>query len=328
MIKHALILAAAVLLYTGSVYLQPAYAGVTCAVTMQNVSFGAIDPTATADIHAQSVLNYTCSNPDPATVSALVCFGVGIAQTEMRNDATPDTIQYGLYLDPGHTVFWGDQANITSGTSQNEAITIGGNASYSGSFPVYGFISYYWYTGKPPGNYSTVYSPVQTYISINDVPGTTAPSQCGPETTGNFPFVVNGAVSGACQVTASGGSDINFGPVPAGSPLQSAQGNIAIRCASGTPYNLGLQPSNMDVNGTGTMTGAVQGQSLPYQLRSGPGISGPVWGNNGVSSSSAGNGVSGTGSGVTQTVPVFATLPDSNAVPDDYSDTVTVILYY
>jgi len=65
---------------------------------------------------------------------------------------------------------------------------------------------------------------------------------------------------------------------------------------------------------------------VPYQLRK-TSSSGSAWGNT-ATTSSTGNGVSGTGTGANRTIPVYATLPSANYPADNYRDTVTVTVHY
>jgi spore coat protein U-like protein len=61
---------------------------------------------------------------------------------------------------------------------------------------------------------------------------------------------------------------------------------------------------------------------VPYQLNS-VSNTGPVWGNT-ATATTVGNGVAGTGTGISQPIPVYATVPSANFTPDTYTDTVTV----
>ena len=81
----------------------------------------------------------------------------------------------------------------------------------------------------------------------------------------------------------------------------------------------------MAAQNTAPVTGNTD--SVPYQLRSAPGMTGTIWGNT-ATSSSVGNGVSGGGNGTAQSITVYATTPSANFTPDSYADTVTVTVNY
>lgn len=65
---------------------------------------------------------------------------------------------------------------------------------------------------------------------------------------------------------------------------------------------------------------------IPYQLNQ-TSATGPVWGNT-ATTTTAGNGVAGTGSGLAQSLTVYATASSANFTPDNYADVVTVNVNY
>lgn len=137
----------------------------------------------------------------------------------------------------------------------------------------------------------------------------------------------------SCSVTAGTASDINLGTVDASATNLAGTSNISVNCAPKTPYFIGLSPSNANTLGAGTLSALnvapVTGNTdaVPYQLRSASGIAGAIWGNT-ASSTVVGNGVSGTGNGNAQLIPVYVTAPSANFTPDSYRDTVTVNVNY
>jgi spore coat protein U-like protein len=147
-------------------------------------------------------------------------------------------------------------------------------------------------------------------------------------------FQVSIKINSACTVTAQ---NLVFTAVNANVTTDQTVSNpngISVTCSKGTPYNIGLQPSNGNVAGVGSMSGAIAGNTdtVPYTLYSNSAFT-TVWGNQGVSASTLGNGVAGTPSadGSTATVyPVYAKVLGTslNVIPDTYSDTVTVSVYY
>ena len=63
--------------------------------------------------------------------------------------------------------------------------------------------------------------------------------------------------------------------------------------------------------------------TVGYQLRQATGMSAAVWGN-----TVGTNTVSGTGTGLPISTPVFATVPSANSAPAAYADTVTINVAY
>lgn len=143
-------------------------------------------------------------------------------------------------------------------------------------------------------------------------------------------FQVLIVIQKACSVTAGAGSNINLGTVAATALNTTGSNTISVTCSKTTPYFVGLAPSAAN-GGTTTGSGgmstadALAGNTdkVPYQLTSTPGPSGTVWGNT-ATSTAAGNGVAGIGTGTAQALTVYATAATANFTPDSYADTVTV----
>lgn len=149
-------------------------------------------------------------------------------------------------------------------------------------------------------------------------------------------FQVLMKINKSCSVTAGAGSNIQIGlvgGVDAGSAVGSSGTNsFSVTCSNKTSYNIGLQSTNnASTAGVGTLKGTgANTDTLTYQLNS-VSATGPVWGNNGVSAGAVGNGVGGTGTGASQSYPVFASVTSASpalVTPDNYSDTVTVSVYF
>ncbi|AGB76677.1 putative secreted protein [Enterobacteriaceae bacterium strain FGI 57] len=137
----------------------------------------------------------------------------------------------------------------------------------------------------------------------------------------------------SCSVTAGASSNINLGSVNASATNTSGNSTISVNCSKTTPYFIGLAPSTANGGGTsgaGAMSsvanGATNTDKVPYQLNQ-TSATGPVWGNT-ATTTTVGNGVAGTGTGVAQTYTVYATAASANFTPDSYADTVTVNVNY
>jgi len=149
-------------------------------------------------------------------------------------------------------------------------------------------------------------------------------------TTTTSSFTVSLTVNKTCAVTTSSSSNIAFSAVNAGGTATSGNGSFSVNCSNGTPFYVGLAPQNVaSNNGVGTMKGSIGGNNntITYQLYQNAGLNN-VWGNT-ATSTSAGNGVSGTGAGMSAgkavSETVYAAVTGSTDVtPDTYSDTVTI----
>lgn len=153
--------------------------------------------------------------------------------------------------------------------------------------------------------------------------------------TADKTFQVKIEITSVCTVDATvGANDVDFGKVVAGTAATAlATAPLTVSCSKNTPYIVNLTPSNTNALGLGEMTGpAVAGTTkIPYQLRKAAGESAAVWGNQGTVAV-PGNGIAGTGQGVTTPVThiVYATATAlATDVPTgDYVDTVTVNVTY
>ena len=318
---------------------QKVHAAVSCTATMTDVNFGSVDLIAGVGLTSSGTLNYTCTNDATSVTNVRVCFNIGDGDQSlgffnprrMKNGA--DILQFQIFHTAG-SIIWGSTGNGTVPLPFTANFSIpkksgGVNGRVSGSTTMTGQLL----SGQgaaPVGNYQDFFSAAGGHTSISWSSGGSAPVDCTGTSSGSFAFTVKAAVTKSCTVSAGAASNIQIGPasgVPAGSVSSSGTNSIGVTCSGGTPYYIGLSPSNSNTVGAGVMSGTgANTDKVPYQLRS-VSTSGPVWGNT-ATASAVGNGVAGTGTGVAQSVPVFAVAPSANFTPDNYTDIVTVIVNY
>ena len=148
-----------------------------------------------------------------------------------------------------------------------------------------------------------------------------APRPADATTTVTATIGVTAAVLSSCGVTAL---PLAFGTYsPSQSSNTTAQTTVAVTCTNGTPYNVGLDAGT----GTGASVASRKltsgSNTLTYSLYQDSGYS-TVWGN-----SIGSNTLTGTGSGLIQTINVYGSVTALQAVPaGSYTDTVTVSLTY
>lgn len=155
-------------------------------------------------------------------------------------------------------------------------------------------------------------------------------------------FAVTMEVNSVCSVDAGGGA-IDFGTLDAGTlaadvgtaGVVTSTGTIDVTCSLNAPYIVNLKSGNDETastTGAGQMNHATGTDKVTYQLYSAvaAGVD-DQWGNDGTLSAD-GNGVSGTGAGLSgsaTTHQVFAKLTGSTDVQlGSYSDTVTATVIY
>lgn len=151
-------------------------------------------------------------------------------------------------------------------------------------------------------------------------------------------FGITTTITSVCTVDASGAT-ITFTDIAAGTAVENAAisnkqsaGDIKVMCSNGAPYviNLSTAGNSESTTGEGLMTGAVASpDSITYQLYS-DALGTKVWGNTGTTEL-VGNGVSGTGTGVSTelTHSVYASIKSTTDVKQDtYTDTITASIIY
>ncbi|AIY41364.1 Sigma-fimbriae tip adhesin [Collimonas arenae] len=155
--------------------------------------------------------------------------------------------------------------------------------------------------------------------------GFVLPATAASPATATFQVLIT--IQKACSVTAGAASNINLGTVSSSAVNTTGTNTISVTCSKLTPYYVGLAPSAANggtTTGSGAMstTDAISADLVPYQLNQ-TSATGPVWGNT-ATSTTVGNGVAGTGTGLPQSLNVYATAASANFTPDSYADTVTV----
>ena len=296
----------------------PAKANVDCAVTAQGLDFGSTSS-------GTGTISFLCTKYNSQAVSFTLCAARGMpswpgttSQPIMRSNAN-GTLNYNVYKDVAATQVWTAFSPIT----RTVTIPSGTNRTASGSFTVYGRIP----AGQTaaPGSYSG-----QFYSTILGIQ--TNGSNC--LNSASLPFQFSGrqftldsfaSVVNQCRIVALGNADL--GSVGANSGPVTGLTTLSVNCPSGTPYNIGLLPSNGNTTGAGQLSGTGNNTDQPnYQLRK-TSPTGPAWGNT-ASTSGAGNGVGATGNGSDQSYPIYISVPSTSVAPDTYRDTVRVTVHF
>lgn len=152
------------------------------------------------------------------------------------------------------------------------------------------------------------------------------PVDCGGFLTSQrFSFVVQAHVAPVCEFISA--DDIDFGTHTAGSTNLKQSGNLTVRCTNGTPYTIGLIPSNGDQEGSGEMksTNPANTDKIPYRLRKGTYATAPFWGNK---PSAPGKAQEFPGNGSSQIHTISAEVQNTDYTPGEYQDKVTVDIRY
>lgn len=290
-----------------------AQANIVCSITSQSISFG-------TGSTATGTLGYSCVSYNLLSTSLTLCSTLGtpsypgsVAQPKMIDSAN-NSLNFNLYTNAARTTVWSGSTMIT------KAITVPGFGSVSGTIPFYGAIP----TGQgaPPGSYTASF--YNTSLGMEYF-GSCAEHVLLTFDGTNNTLTATATVPSTCTLATN---TMALSPVASTSTNIAGSTTLSVTCTSGTAYYIGLAPSNGSTAGAGVLSGSVgNSDKPPYQLRSTSGTSGTIWDNT-ATTTSVGNGVSGTGNGSAQNHTVYVTLPSANYRPDSYSDTVTVNVNY
>lgn len=303
-----------VILLALAIWPSHAQANVDCNAS-GSMSFG-------TSLTGTGAINYSCRNYGSAAVTFTICSARGPVAwpgTEAQPVMSSGNayLNYNLYTTASRAQIWASNALITA------SVSIPAGGLRTGTLSFYGFIPSG--QGRPAGTYQAWF--YQTMVGIQVTGNPTCQRTSANFAGREFTMPVSATLVNACTVTAGAGSNINFGVIQSTATYRSASSQIAVNCPNGTAYNIGLAPSSGSTTGAGVMSGSAGNTAkVPYQLRKTSGT-GEVWGNT-ATTSSTGNGVSGTGTGANQTIAVYATLPSANYPADTYRDTVTVTVHY
>jgi len=148
-----------------------------------------------------------------------------------------------------------------------------------------------------------------------------APMQARATTTATASIAVSASVLSSCGVTAL---PLAFGTYsPTQSTNTTAQTSVVVTCTNGTPYNVGLNAGGGTGASVTTRVMTSGSNTLTYSLYQDSGYS-TVWGN-----TIGSNTVTGTGSGLSQTITVYGSITALQSAPSgSYTDTITVSMTY
>ena len=313
---------AAVLAFSGDCAAQ------SCSATIPTGAYGPVDILSGASSDTTASFSVTCSGTLNRTLR--LCLDVSRGTTVNNAGVTralasgANYLLHDIYSDPGRQLEWGAWGGGTflfpfgSGGIQRD-LALGATGSATLNLILYGRINASQQT-VPPGTYTwKTASAGFTYFYA----GTTTPS-CPSGTLfyrGNPDSSVwTATILPNCLVTAT---NVNFGTTGVLAANIDAVGTIQARCTNTTPYSIALS------NGIGGGTGPLQRkmvkstESVIYGLYQDAGHTLPF------GSSLGSDTVSGTGTGLAQTINVYGRiLPQATPSAGDYADTITVTLTY
>lgn len=294
----------------------------SCSFSVTSVNFGNVDTLAGAAVDTTGTVNISC---DGGVLGAnfRICLnlnagsgGATSGTRHLRNVANA-ALNYGLFQDAARSTPWGSVEQTALGTPVAVNLTAPALGSASTTRTIYARVLAN-QQSTATGSYTSAFS--GTHVRFNYRTYTTTPQACTSVTQNPTrpSFNVQANVIPNCRVTAQ---NINFGNQGVLDSNVDAAGGLVVTCTPGTAYNVGL---NNGLSGTGPTARRMTlgGQAVVYGLYKDTTRSQP-WGNSGAER------VPGTGSGATQSLPVYGRVPPQQTpTPGTYTDTVVVTVTY
>jgi spore coat protein U-like protein len=283
----------------------------SCTVSMTNVAFGTVNVLPGTAVDTTATMAVTCGGGG-ATVRACVNITCGSAcdsTSRQMNGPTSRTARYDLYADAARTTPWGswqtgyDTAGIQVSMPKNGTVNQTVYARFLASQPT-----------DIAGSYTSTVSASITYVQQ----GTT---NCPVGTlTNTSTATATATVSSNCTIAATA---ISFGNQGILSSNKDAQGTLNVQCTNALPYAVSLDGGLSGATNPAQRKMTFSGANIVYGLYRDAARSLP-WG------SSAGvDTVSGTGTGLTQSINVFGRVaPQTTPSPGTYTDTIVATITY
>ena len=316
-----------------------ATAATTCTASSTALAFGPTAGTAHADTTA--TVTITCNTTAVSllsTVRVRMCLNIGdgvngagqVAPRRMVN-GFGDPMQFQIYRDAARSQIWGSNTIPAIPTPlpidlQYSVVVIGGGGNTSAT--MYARVPVQ--AGLASGNFSNAFSGTHTRLDYRyneqliGTPNYPASCTTGGDGGGNasFPFTATASVPNHClfsTVTNLAFSNV-AGPISANQDQTSA---IGLTCTLRTPWQLGLNNGQNASGSIRRMRLGTTGNYVNYELYRNAGRT-LRWGDTLDTDT-----LSGTGSGLTQTIDVFGRVPPPQSVPaGDYKDVITVTMTF
>jgi spore coat protein U-like protein len=286
----------------------------TCTVGMTNVAFGTVNVLGGSAVDTTATVTVTCSGGNNKGQRICISIGCGSAcdSTSRQMTSSSNTARYDLYSNSTRTTLWGSwqtgydtsgvQIDVGRGTTTN--VTVYGRFLASQQSDI-------------AGSYSATLTsnPFITYIDKQSA---------GTCPTGTL--TASGSASATATVSSNctiGSTAISFGSQGILSTNKDAQGTLSIQCSSTLPYAVSLDGGLSGATNPTQRKMAFSGANVIYGLYQDSARSQP-WG-----STSGVNTVSGTGTGLAQTLNVYGRVaPQTTPKPGTYSDTIIATITY
>lgn len=292
----------------------------SCTFSTSNMVFSG-SPLSGAAINGTTSLTANCSAALGLFRRVLICpnlnAGTGGATSATRLMTGPIALNYQLYQDSARQTVWGSWTWAFSARPPQFFVDIPALlGSGSTTVTMYGQI-FPNQTTAPVGSYSSNFSGAQTTFRYRFDDGAGCANLSGASGTTNFTVSLQTVKD--CLVSAQ---NIDFGNRGVLSANIDQNGQVSVNCSPNTPYVVALGPGGANAGPTARRM-TKDAEFITYGLYRDVARTLP-WGN-----TSGTDTLGGTGTGVTQNLPVYARIPpQTTPTPGLYSDTIVVTVTY
>lgn len=294
----------------------------TCSFSVSNINFGAVDTLSGNNDDTTATASISCSGISLLTIRLCPNLGSGTGGTTESNRrmlSGANTLTYQLYSTTWGGTIWGSDLFADPPTPPALSVTL--NALGSGSIsPTVFARAFGGQSTAPAGSYTSTYSSTQAQLRYQYCLGTCPACSAALTSATNATFTVSATVASNCLVLAQ---NINFGSIGVLSANVDATGQITVTCTPTTSYTISLNggttgspPASRKMSkGSETATYGLYKDAVRSQ----------IWGD----ASTPGSTVPGTGTGLSQNLPVYGRVPpQTTPSPGLYTDTVVVTVTY
>jgi spore coat protein U-like protein len=284
----------------------------SCTVSLTSVAFGTVNVLPGAAVDTTPTVTVSCSGGGQAVRACvnITCGSACDSTSRQLNGPTSHTARYDLYSDSARTTPWGswqtgyDTAGVQVSVPQNGSV----NQTVYGRF----------LASQPAdiaGGYTSTVSASITYIQQSGA------GNCPVGTLNNTKTAaVTATVSSNCTIGATG---VSFGSQGILSSNKDAQGTLTVQCTDALPYLVSLDGGLSGATNPTQRKMTFSSANVVYGLYQDSARSLP-WG-----STSGVDTLSGTGTGLTQTVNVYGRVaPQTTPTPGTYTDTIVATITY
>lgn len=288
---------------------------ISCTYTVTPMVYGVVDLAGGAQVDSTATLSATCTGKarDTAYICPNIGGGTGGApggNRQLLNGA--NVLLHQFYSDPGRSVIWG--SGVWPYAPQPPVLTVplGSTGTATGSWTIYGRL----FGGQPAGAsgvYSSTFSGTHVSFRVTKNANNACNTGGGTASAVQPAFIATATVLNSCALTTT---DLNFGTTGLLTGNIDAAGAVRVTCSLAAPFRIDLTVPSGETATTRTMSKGAE--VVTYGLYKDTGRTQP-WGDTGA------QGVTGTGTGLQQTIPVYGRVPAQDTPSAGaYADTVIV----